>query len=467
MPYSRRVIGAYAATAVVIGSMVGIGIFLAPPVVAEYAPSNWGFALVWLAGGLTALAGAVALAELGAMLPRAGGDYVFVREAFGSSVSFAAGWVLFGPVFAGSIAAIASALCHHQLPVLVQAFGGLDGAGQAFQPLAPVPGLPFDLPWARAVAAAIILVLTVANVLGTRVATGLQGALTALAIGCLLVLALWGVGAGLNTPSNDPVATASAKGWSLLGLVKAYLPVYFAYSGWNAVVYVAGEVREPGRNLPRALLLGTAAVTALYLLLATAFLLVFGLKGLAGAGEAGSALALRLGGPSLAVVVAGVLLAALLGVLNGTILGGSRVAYAMARSGAFWEGAGRLGARGVPGRALWIQAGLAIALTLTGTFEQVLALAGLAMQLTGTLAVSSLFVLRHKAPGLPRPYRATGYPFVPAFYLVISVGVMTVVAVGALRGAGFGERLPFLGLVAFGVAWLVHRLGLVSSRQEG
>lgn len=462
-PDAGRVIGGWAATSVVVGSMVGIGVFLAPPVVAAHVPSTLGFVLVWLAGGLTALAGAVAIAELGTMMPHAGGDYVFVREAFGPSVSFAAGWVLFGPVFAGSIAAIASALCHHQIPALLQAAATGLGLTVTVDLSASVPGLPFALPWARVLAAGLVLAVTAANVLGTRLSAGLQGLLTGTAIACLLVLAIAGLVTGV-VGSASPAA--SSVEWSLSGIVQAYLPVYFAYSGWNALVYVAGEVREPGRTLPRALFGGTTLVTALYLLLVTAFVLVFGLVGLRDVGEAGSALALHLGGPSLAVVVAGVLLLALLGALNGSVLGGARVAYAMARSGAFWSGAAHLGGRGVPTRALWIQALLAVVFALTGTFEQVLALAGLAMQLTGTLGVASLFVLRWKAPARERPYRATGYPYVPALYLAVSGTVMAVVAVGSVRESGLGARLPFLGLVAFAVAWVFHRLRLVPRGQQ-
>jgi len=444
---------------VVIGSMVGIGIFLAPPVVATHVSSSWGFLAVWVVGGLTALAGAVAVAELGAMLPHAGGDYVFVREAFGPSVSFASGWVLFGPVFAGSIAAIASALCQYQIPVVL-------GAATTRLGLAPVdlsahvPGLPFELAWAQLLAAGIVLAISTANALGTRLSAGLQGTLTGAAILCLLLLAAAGLASGMSPTVGPDPATIPV---SLPGLVAAYLPVYFAYSGWNAIVYVAGEVREPGRNLPRALFLGTSLVTALYLLLATAFVGVFGVVGLREVGEAGSALAVHLGGPTLQVLVAGVVLIALLGALNGAVLGGARVAYAMGRSGDFWQGAAHLSGHGVPARALWIQASLAVALVLTGTFEQVLALAGLAMQLTGTLAVSALFVLRRRSPERARPYRATGYPFVPLMYLAIAVTVMVTKGLEALQGTGLGPRLPILGLAAFGVAWLFHRFG-VSNR---
>lgn len=453
-PESHRVIGGLAAASVVMGSMVGIGVFLAPPVVASHVSSTWGFLAVWLAGGLTALAGAVAVAELGAMLPHAGGDYVFVREAFGPSVSFASGWVLFGPVFAGSIAAIATAVCQHQVPAVLGAVTGAMGL-PALDLAGRLPGVPFPLSGAQVAAAAIVLALTTANALGTRLSAGMQGALTGAAILCLLALAGAGILSGVAPAVGPDPATVPV---TLSGLVAAYLPVYFAYSGWNAVVYVAGEVRDPGRNLPRALFLGTALVTGLYLLLTASFVGVFGVSGLREVGEAGSALAGRLGGPSLQVAVAGVVLVALLGALNGAVLGGARVAYAMARTGDFWGGASRLSAHGVPARALWIQAAIAVALVLTGTFEQVLSLAGLAMQLTGTLAVSALFVLRRRSPDRERPYRATGFPVVPLLYLLVSVTVMVTVGLESLRGQGLGARLPTLGLAAFGVAWFFHRV---------
>ena len=461
---SRRVIGGWAAASVVMGSMVGIGVFLAPPVVASHVSSTWGFLAVWVAGGLTALAGAVAVAELGAMLPHAGGDYVFVREAFGPSVSFASGWVLFGPVFAGSIAAISSALCQYQIPVVLRALAAALGLPTP-DLSSPLTGLPFPLSGGQLLAAAIVLAITTANALGTRLSASLQGALTGAAILCLVLLAGAGLASGGAAPTVGPdPATVPL---TLSGLVAAYLPVYFAYSGWNAVVYVAGEVRDPGRTLPRALFLGTALVTAIYLLLTSAFVGVFGVSGLREVGEAGSALAARLGGPSLQVGVAAVVLVALLGALNGAVLGGARVAYAMARTGDFWGGAAHLSGHGVPARALWIQAALAVALVLTGTFEQVLSLAGLAMQLTGTLAESALFVLRRRSPGLPRPYRATGYPFVPLLYLAVAGTVMVTKAVESVGGAGLGPRLPILGLGAFVVAWSFHRFGIAARGQEG
>jgi APA family basic amino acid/polyamine antiporter len=429
--------------------MLGIGIFLAPPVVAASVPSVPVYLLVWLLGGLTALAGAVACAELGVLMPKAGGDYVFLREAYGESVAFAGGWVLFAGVFAGSIASMAVPLCQFELPPLIQA---VSGAATPPDLGAPLAGLPVS--GAQALAVLVVLGLTGLNALGTRHSARTQTVLTTSALLVLAGFALAGF-AGLGRGPVPVGATAGALTAS--GLVAAYLKVYFAYAGWNAIIYVAGEVKRPERTIPLALIGGTLAVTALYLMLAGSFAQVLGLVGLSGAGEAGTATAVALGGAWLRVPMLLLITVGLVGCLNATVMAGGRVAFAMAGAGVFWGGAGRLSPRRqTPARALWAQAAVACALVLTGTYQQAWDLTSIAMQVTGFLAVAAVFVLRRTRPDAPRPYRATLYPWLPGLYLLSCLVVVGVKGWEALVDPQAGTWLPLAGLVLFVVAWLGH-----------
>ncbi len=440
-----RVIGSVAGFAIVAGSMLGIGIFLVPAEVAGYLQAPWAFLLMWAVGGLLAFAGAVACAELGAMLPHAGGDYVFQREAFGPSAAFASGWVLFGAIFTGSIAAMGVSLAKFQLPVL------LGSAGWE----APVWG---GVTGVQLIGVGLILAVTLLNSLGTRLSAGAQTLLTLVPLVVLAGLAVLVV-TGVLEPHAAPAAPMTTpREITLGGVVLAYVAVYFAYSGWNSVIYVAGEVRAPGRTLPRALLGGTVVVTALYLLLCAAFLVALGMDGVRSAGEAGTATAGAIAGDAGRVVVTSLIAMALLAGLNGTVLGGARVLYAMSKGGAFVRFAGELSPRtGAPARALWLQAGWASILVLSGSFEEIISLSSLAMMITGSLTIASLFVLRWRFPDRPRPYRAAGYPWLPGLYL-LSSAVVIAVMLGRAMGDTPRAWFPLLGLGILATAFATHRL---------
>jgi APA family basic amino acid/polyamine antiporter len=443
-----RVLGGLASFAVVAGSMLGIGIFLAPPIVARHVESPVAFLALWVVGGLVALGGAVACAELATMFPRSGGDYVFQREALGPSVAFASGWVLLGAVFAGSIAAIAVGLCTYQLPSLL----GVDLG----RPLWRGPG-GFGVSAAQLLGIGLVIALTGLNHLGARPAGWFQAVTTLIPVFLLLLGAVAVLGSSGNERFFQPAAPLPA-GTSLVGLAAAYLPIYFAYSGWNSVIYLAGEVRRPERNLPRGLVLGTLVVTGLYLLLCTGFLETLGLGGLRQAGEAGSAAARAVGGRSAELAVTVCVAITMLACLNGSILGSARVAYAMGRGGAFWRRVGVLSPRrGVPSLALWLQAGWSSVLILSNSFEQILSLVSLAMLVSGSLTVASLFVLRRRRPELTRPFLAWGYPVLPLLYLCSCVAVIGVLLVRAIPPE-LDTLYPLFGLGLLGVAYLAHRL---------
>lgn len=449
-----RVIGGIGALAIVAGSMLGIGIFLAPPIVAQHLPAPAPFFAIWILAALAALSGAVAMAELGVTLPRAGGDYVFQREAFGPSVAFASGWVLFGAIFTGSVAALAVPVCQYQLPVLLDPITAwLLGPGWSSDLGAPV--LFGVVTGRQLVAVGLVLGFTVINAVGAKLSSWAQTAMTVVPIAILTVGAVWALAGGAAPPSPEAlIGPESAFG--VVDWTKAYMAVYFAFAGWNAVVYVAGEVKSPARNIPIGLIGGTVLIALLYLLLNGAFLEVLGMGGLATAFEAGTATAGALGGDLARLVVTSLIAIALLASLNGTILQGARVAFAMAHGAALPRFFGATNGAGVPGRALWFQAAWACVLILSGTFEQLLSLVSIAMMLCGSLTVASLFVVRHQRAGQPRAYSALGYPVLPAFYLLSSLAVVVVTVIDAVSSQKLEGWFPLFGVGLMLAALIGH-----------
>jgi len=414
-----RVLGPVGATAIVAGSMLGVGILLTPPVVAASVPSLWGFAALWLAGALVAASGGLVYAELGTMIPEAGGDVVFQRRAFGRGWALLAGAVIFVGAFAGSIAAMSVALCTYQVQVLLDA---ALGAGTPSLSTATVAGLRGD----QLAGAGVIALLTAVNALGARTSATVQTLLTVVPLVGLAALAALGLGtslaSGASLPAPPPGETTD--------LASAWLGVYFAYAGWPAIVYVAGEVRDPGRTLPVAVLGGTAVVAMLYGLLCAAFLVVLGWEGLAGAGEAGTALARAVLGDQAAVGMAVLVGLALLASVNATVLGGARVAWAMAKELQVAALTG-LDRRGSPNRLLVLQGLLAMGLALSGTFQPLMEATTVAMLVAGAVTVLAQVRLRVTEPDRPRPFRAWAHPLPAVVYIGSTVAALALILWGS------------------------------------
>ena len=468
---TKRAIGPIAGVAIVAGSMLGVGIFLVPAEVAQEIHSLKLFLGLWVFGGLIAFSGAVAYAELGTMFPKAGGDYVYLRETFGVSASFAAGWLLFAGVFAGSIATMSVAVCQYQLPVLLTPFFDVDLS----QPVLTVEILALSISGTQLAAVGLVLVLTLINIAGLRPSTTMQTLATAVPVLAFALFALFAIAMsphGSATPYTGSEVTSNSL---VSSLTTAFLAIYFAYAGWNAIAYVGGEVASPEKNIPRSLLGGTVLITFLYLIMCTAFLAVLGLGGLQSAFEAGTASAVAVVGSKAEPIVAGLIGIALLGSLNGTVLGGGRVGFAMAKDGALPPVLSHVGARSrVPGRALWAQALVAAVLICTGTFETLLEFTSIAMLVLGALTITALFVLRVTRPERRRPYRASGYPWTPAISLVASIGIVSITIWGVLFPSEISpneppiERwFPVLGLVFFLIVFAVHALFFQRAKRDG
>ncbi|MBK6918609.1 MAG: amino acid permease [Deltaproteobacteria bacterium] len=437
MSHRPQRLGPVAAMSLVAGSMLGIGIFIAPPVVASHVDRPAAFLLVWLLGGISALCGALSVAELGAMMPRAGGDYPYLRRAYGPGLAFAAGWLQLLAVFPGSLAAMAVGTATFQLPQIL---------GSHFELPAQL-GLDPTLFWATT----LVLGLTVVNHIGVVVSGRLQIVVT---IAPVLLLLLGTVFVMLHQGTHAGALATAEPGLRVppvAALAAAFLPVYFAFSGWNAAIFVGAEIDAPSRNVPRALVGGTMAVTVLYVALCLGFLAVFTMSALANTGEAGTAAAAVIFGEWGRWGVTIAILLAMLGSLNGTVLTGSRIAYAMAKDGHCIAAAGTCSPRhGTPAVALWMQAGWTLLLIYTHGFEALIGYASAAMLITGTLTVAAVFVLRVKLPGMPRPYRTWGYPIAPAIYILLSLVVLVVLARKL-------DPSVFAGAGWFALAYLFHR----------
>ncbi len=434
-----RALGALPAMALVAGSMLGIGIFIAPPVVASQLDRPGAFLVMWMVGGLSALCGALSVAELGSMMPTAGGDYPYLRRAYGPGWAYAAGWLQLLAIFPGSLAAMAVGTAKFQFPIVF---------GVSYDVPAMI-GVPMDPAMFWAVI--IVVVLTGLNHIGVVLSGRFQVALTGVPVAILVVASV----AVLLQSGNHEGAWAGTtpESFELPGIsaiALAFLPVYFAYSGWNAAIFVGGEIRNPGKNLPRALVGGTLGVTVLYFMLCVGFLAVFSMDDLANTGEAGTAAARSLFGGLGVFVVTTLILLAMLGSINGTVITGSRIAFAMAQDGQCVKQAGKLGRFGTPAVALWMQAGWTIVLMMSQQFEQLVNYTSAAMLITGTMTVMAVFVLRRKMPDQPRPYRTWGYPVTPVLYAGSSVFVLVMLAKDL-------DPSVFLGMGWFIAAWAFHR----------
>jgi APA family basic amino acid/polyamine antiporter len=397
------------ATMLCVSSVIGVGIFLTPGTVADVLPHPGIILAAWLGGGLLSLAGARANAELGAMYPHAGGDYVYLREAYHPFAGFVIGWLSFFVIYAGTVATLATGFAEGLANFAVL------GAGS------------------KTAAAVLITALTSwINYLGVRAGARFNNATAYLKIAALVGLGVIGPLLGRGDAGNFH---ALFSGWStvpLAGLGLALSPVLFSYLGWNASVYVASEIRDPGRNVPRSLFIGLALCTAIYLLLNVVYLYALPMPALRGEVRVGEAAARALFGDIGGTVTAALVLASILGCLNATILVGPRIAYAMALDGYFFAGVHRVHeARHTPHIAILVQGVTAIALiALLQTFPSVLDYTTFAIVLATMADTTALYALRRRQPWRPRPYRAWGYPIVPALYFVANGAIATAMLLG-------------------------------------
>ena len=405
----RPALGLTDATLLCVASVIGSGIFLTPGAIADRLPHPGLILLVWLAGGALSLAGALANAELGAMYPHAGGDYVYLREAFSPFAGFVTGWVSFFAIFTGTVATLAAGTA--------EALGAFLSLGEGGKLL---------------VALGVTYAASHLNVVGVRESSRVNNAGAALKIVALAALVLLAPCAGTGDVTRVSVFApgASASTWSGFGL--ALSPVLFSYLGWNATVYVASEIRDPQRNVPRSLFIGLAICIAVYLAVNAVYLYALPLDQLRASGNAGQDAARALFGPVSGTLLAVFVLGSIVATLNATILVGPRIAYAMAIDRRFFRGVDAVHALyQTPHVAIWVQGGVAaVLLIVLRRFPSVLDFTTFAIVLATIADTLALYTLRRRRPDLPRPYRAWGYPWVPGLYVVANVAV----AIALMRG---------------------------------
>jgi len=468
------------ATMLAVGTMIGSGIFIVSAGIARAVGSPAALLAVWSLTGTLTVLGALAYGELSAMFPQAGGQYVYLREAFGPLPGFLYGWTLLLVIQTGSIAAVAVAFARF-LSVLLPALGSeplphLPHLGVCLAALgchASADAFQVALTPQRLVALAVVWVLTGVNTLGIKAGKRVQTSFTLVKASTLVVLAGLALTLGRNasaihanftrsgffaqTPIARPVLLTMAAG--LVGAL-------FSTDAWNNVTFAAAEVRNPRRNLPLALLFGTGLVTALYLMTNLAYLSALPLAGVpdgvttvargiqyAAQDRVATAVAEQIFGGAGAALMAAAVLVSTFGCNNGLILAGARVYYAMARDGLFFAPAGRLSRRQVPAVALVVQALWVSVLCVTGTYSQLIGYVIFAALAFYALTTAGIFVLRRIRPDAPRPYRAWGYPLLPALYVVITSAVAVALL---LADATRAQSLTGLALVVMGIPvyWL-------------
>lgn len=438
-PALHRRLGPLDAAAIVISNVIGGGIFFVPILVAQYVPTPWLMLGVWLVGGALAFAGAMAYAELAALRPRAGGEYVYLREAFGPLAAFLTGWTSFIAGFSGAIAASSVALADY--------VGRFIPAAGDRTPLftIPIPAVPLVVSRQSVVALSAVAVLCVIHIRGLGPGRLLQNILAGAKVAALVIFVALGFGLGQgdfgHLAESAPVAPA--------GFLMALIPVMFAYSGWNAASYVAEEIRDPGRNVPKALGIGTAAVVAIYLLLNLLYLYAMPRADLAGLMGARliDIVAERLFGFVAANLIALFTIISLAASISAMVLAGPRVYFAMARDGIFFPAAGRVHPRyRTPVVAIVAQGIWSGVLILSGTLSQLVSYTGFAVVLFAAVAVLALFVLRARHPEEPRPFRAWGYPVAPALFIVMGAAMLANAIWRSPRDSAVGLAVIALGL---------------------
>ena len=445
----ERRLGPLDAAAIIVSNVIGGGILFTPPQVAAAVPNAWLFLGVWVAGGLLAFAGAMAYAELAALRPRAGGEYVYLRAAYGRLMAFLTGWTSFVAGFSGAIAASAV--------VLATYVGRFVPAAKDTSPIftIPIPFVPLVLSRQSLVALAAIALMSWIHLRGVGPGRMVGNILAGLKVSALLIFIALGFSIGDGSAANLQQSAGSVPPatWLL-----ALIPVMFTYSGWNAASYVAEEIRNPGRNVPLALALGTSAVVAIYVLLNLLYLYVLPVGELAQVrGSVLDVIADSLLGPRAGDVMGLVSIISIAASISAMVFAGPRVYYAMARDGLFVRPAAIVHPRyRTPAVSIVAQAAWSGLLVLSGSASTLTTYTGFAVVLFAGIAVASLFVLRQREPDAPRPFSAWGYPLAPAIFtaasaMIVANALWTDLLKPVIYGGAWGPAAAGLVVIALGL----------------
>jgi basic amino acid/polyamine antiporter, APA family len=438
-PELARDLGLGHAGAVVVGTIIGSGIFLVPSEMMQAVGSAQLVYLAWLVGGLLSFFGALTYAELGAMKPQVGGEYVYVRDAYGPLAGFLYSWTWFLIAKPASIATvtIGIVLVLQTLPVF--SFFSHAWISQ-----------PFSISYGQLLAIAAAVLVSWLNYIGVRRAGQFQLLFTVLKIAIILAIVAAGFSYSAGTWTNFATQFTGAKG-GIAGFFAALVAALWAYDGWNDLNMVAGEIRDPKRNIPLGLIWGVATVGVLYILVNAAVQYVLPAAAVAGSiRPASDAMALVLGAGGASLVSVAMALSMLV-TLNGTIMSGARVPYAMARDGYFFKAMAEVHPRyRTPAVAIVVQCVLAVTLLLLGgSFRQFFSLAIFSEWLFYMIAGSTVFIFRRREPDIERPYRVWGYPIVPAVFVLASAALLYYTFTDNLRSSTLGCIAILSGIPVF------------------
>ena len=471
-PQFQRSLGLLDGTMLVAGGMIGSGIFIVSADCARMVGSSGWMLLLWLVAGAVTITAALSYGELAGMMPKAGGQFVYIERAYGQLPAFLYGWTVFTVIQTGTIAAVAVAFAKF--------------TGYFFPVLSPENILftagKFNIAASQIFAIAMIVLLTVVNSRGIQNGKIIQLVFTSAKLLALLALVVLGLAVGLKSDvfsqnmqnAWQPTQTTLADGqWmtnSIAGLAllmafgTAIIGPLFSSDAWNNVTFIAGEMKNPRRNIPLSLLFGTCIVTALYILANLAYLALLPLQGdpnatdvlgqgiqFAGSGtdRVGTAAASMIFGSVAAALMAGLIMISTFGCNNGLILAGARVYYAMAQEGLFFKKAATLNRFGVPGFALIAQAVWASVLCLSGTYGDLLEYCTFASLLFYIVTIGGIFILRRKEPDAERPYRVVGYPLIPVLYMLVAGAICVILLITKPQSTWSGVFIVLLGLPVY------------------
>lgn len=426
---ASRALGTVDASLLVVGSIVGAGIFLVSPDVAQEVNSRGAFLMTWVFGGVVALCGALSNGELGSLFPRSGGEYVYLREAYGPLFGFLSGWTSFWIAFPGSIAALAA------------------GFGAAIGTVFNVTRPGFSV----AIGVAVIAALTGVNALGLKPGKGLVNVLSLAKLAAFVVLLAIGLFARGTAPAHLGVPREAGAGG---GIAIALVSTFFAYSGWNSATYVAGEMREPTRGLGKALALGTLMCAVLYVIVNVVYLRAMPLAELASLAQGGESpahvAARRLGGAGAEALLDPLVALCILSALQSTVLVGPHIYRAMALDDVFFAPFAKLSPKtNVPLLSLLVQGVIAAIELMSGGFEQLITFVMFPIIAFSALAVAAVFVFRVRRPDARRPFPVPGFPVVPALFVLVNGWVMWNVLAHGKREALVGLFVVSTGIPAY------------------
>lgn len=419
----KRTIGFSAAVSVIAGSIIGSGVFMKPSSMAEQLGSPLWLIAVWIIAGVFSLFGALIFAELGAMMPETGGLYVFFRKMFGDFFAFLYGWAAFAVINTAAVAAIAFVCAKYSdyflhLPRLdITTEQSVTWHIPFLGDLYPLKDLGV-----KSLAIVLVLGLSFLNYLSVKAGSALQLISTVVKLAVIAVLVLGIFFSGNGSFQNFIQAEHPKQGWSLLGgLVAAMTGAFFAYDGWINITFIAGEIKQPQKNIPRSLLLGVFICIAVYVLVNQAYLYALPVERIAASPlVASDAISATLGNTSGAIVAAMIVICTF-GAINGNIMATTRVTFAMGNNRVFLPWAGKEHKRfHTPGNALWLHGAWTSLFIISGSFDMLADMFVFITWVAYLFGAVGIFILRKKMPGSPRPYKAWGYPWVPVLFIIFS-----------------------------------------------